>query len=239
MNIIILLCALTLFEQKEKCDCCVQAINFTHPQPQTIENIMLHFPQNPSLNIEPEILVHNECSQQLSVTEPTDSFTQEINHKLPQVDKTIKKQKPLMPDCNAIKANFVDNQKNPVEKNQFENQDGKTQNFKDCKKPKPSGLLHFRKWWERIKVDISVNNNLISGVPIFIEENTLRVVNKNFSYFIPLEKVDFIRTDDGLDCCSLSEDTTTCCSTLQPSISDEKSNHKSTNKKTKNISVQE
>ena len=60
------------------------------------------------------------------------------------------------------------------------------------------GLLHYRKWWERNEVDISVCGKLISGTPIFIEENTLRVVNRQHSYFIPLEKIDFIRTTDGL-----------------------------------------
>ena len=60
------------------------------------------------------------------------------------------------------------------------------------------GLLHYRKWWEHSPVDISVCGKIISGTPIFIEENTLRVVNSKHSYFIPLEKVDFIRTADGL-----------------------------------------
>lgn len=61
------------------------------------------------------------------------------------------------------------------------------------------GLLHYRKWWERVEAEILVNGKLITGIPIFIEENTLRVINKDHSYFIPLEKVDYIRTNDGLD----------------------------------------
>ena len=60
------------------------------------------------------------------------------------------------------------------------------------------GLLHYRKWWERSEVDISVCGCLVSGTPIFVEENTLRVVNRKYSYFIPLEKIDYIRTTDGL-----------------------------------------
>ena len=60
------------------------------------------------------------------------------------------------------------------------------------------GLLHYRKWWERDQVDISVCGVLISGTPIFVEEDTLRVVNSKYSYFIPLEKIDYIRTSDGL-----------------------------------------
>ena len=60
------------------------------------------------------------------------------------------------------------------------------------------GLLHYREWWERNEVDISVGGKLITGTPIFIEENTLRVINDRYSYFIPLEKIEFIRTTDGL-----------------------------------------
>jgi len=60
------------------------------------------------------------------------------------------------------------------------------------------GLLHYRQWWERNEVDISVCGKLISGTPIFVEENTLRVVNCKHSYFIPIEKIDYIRTTDGL-----------------------------------------
>jgi len=76
-----------------------------------------------------------------------------------------------------------------------------------AQEPKPSpchgcvdlfGLLHYRKWWERNEVDLSVCGSLVSGTPIFIEENTLRVVNSKYSYFIPLEKIDYIRTTDGL-----------------------------------------
>jgi len=60
------------------------------------------------------------------------------------------------------------------------------------------GLLHYRQWWERSEVDISICGQLITGTPIFVEENTLRVVNSQYSYFIPLEKIDYIRTSDGL-----------------------------------------
>jgi len=60
------------------------------------------------------------------------------------------------------------------------------------------GLLHYRKWWEQNEVDISVCGKFISGTPIFTEENTLRVINSKYSYFIPLEKIDYIRTTDGL-----------------------------------------
>jgi len=61
-----------------------------------------------------------------------------------------------------------------------------------------AGLLHYRQWWERNEVDISICGKLVSGTPIFLEENTLRVVNSKYSYFIPLEKIDYIRTTDGL-----------------------------------------
>lgn len=62
----------------------------------------------------------------------------------------------------------------------------------------PCGFLHYRKWWELIEVDISVCGKIITGIPIFAEENTLRVINDNHSYFIPIEKIDYIRTTDGL-----------------------------------------
>jgi|GEM_PF-2927182 len=60
------------------------------------------------------------------------------------------------------------------------------------------GLLHFREWWELVGVNIYVGGRQISGVPIFVEEDTLRVIDNDYSYFIPLGKVDFIRTNDGL-----------------------------------------
>lgn len=60
------------------------------------------------------------------------------------------------------------------------------------------GLLHYRKWWELSDVDIFINGDKITGIPIFAEKNTLRVINDGYSYFIPLEKVDYIRTTDGL-----------------------------------------
>ena len=66
------------------------------------------------------------------------------------------------------------------------------------KAPGFHGLLHYRKWWERSEIDLSVCGRLITGIPIFVEENTLRVVNSRYSYFIPLEKIDYIRTTDGL-----------------------------------------
>lgn len=60
------------------------------------------------------------------------------------------------------------------------------------------GLYRYRKWWELNEVDIRVCGDLLTGTPIFTDCNTLRVVNDAYSYFIPLEKVDYIRTNDGL-----------------------------------------
>lgn len=62
----------------------------------------------------------------------------------------------------------------------------------------PCGLLHFRAWWELVEVDLCVGGRLISGIPIFVEEGTLRVINRQHSYFVPLGKVDYICTNDGL-----------------------------------------
>lgn len=64
------------------------------------------------------------------------------------------------------------------------------------------GLFHYGKWWERSEVDIFVNGNILTGIPIFTDKNTLRVVNNCHSYFVPMEKVDYIRTTDGLQSCS-------------------------------------
>lgn len=66
------------------------------------------------------------------------------------------------------------------------------------------GLLHYKKWWERSEADIFVNGNILTGIPIFTDKNTLRVVNSAYSYFIPLEKIDYIRTTDGLEACCYS-----------------------------------
>ena len=66
--------------------------------------------------------------------------------------------------------------------------------------PDPAGLelLAFREWWERTEVEISVGGERIVGIPAFVEGGALRVINENRSYFIPLSKVDYIRTKDGL-----------------------------------------
>jgi len=66
------------------------------------------------------------------------------------------------------------------------------------------GLLHYRKWWEMVESDFCVGGDLLSGIPIFADENTLRVAGEKYSYFIPLEKIDYIRTPDGYDPCDLA-----------------------------------
>lgn len=61
------------------------------------------------------------------------------------------------------------------------------------------GLFHYQKWWFRNQIDICVNGDIISGIPIFADHNTIRVVNGKHSYFIPVEKIDYICTPDGYD----------------------------------------
>lgn len=68
-----------------------------------------------------------------------------------------------------------------------------------CVSVEESGLKQYKKWWFRRKVDISVNGDMVTGTPVFIKENTLRVIGNLNSYFIPLHKIDYIRTDDGLE----------------------------------------
>jgi len=60
------------------------------------------------------------------------------------------------------------------------------------------GLLHYQKWWFRSAVDVSINGEKLSGTPIFVHDDTIRMVNDDHSYFVPLTKIDYIRTTDGL-----------------------------------------
>lgn len=106
---------------------------------------------------------------------------------------------------NGPEKNIIDGMSRKVPENIAKNIVNNTAHTQNTEQADGCGLLHFRKWWERNKVDISVNHELITGTPVFTEKNTLRVINKQYSYFIPLEKVDYIRTSDGLDSCSLVE----------------------------------
>lgn len=74
-------------------------------------------------------------------------------------------------------------------------------NLSDSEETDPNikGLLHFKKWWQFRDVGVSVNGVLVTGTPIQLQKRTLRVVNDQYSYFIPMKNVDFIRTPDGLE----------------------------------------
>lgn len=74
-------------------------------------------------------------------------------------------------------------------------------NLSDSEETDPSikGLLHFKKWWQFRDVGVSVNGVLVTGTPIQLQKKTLRVVNDQYSYFIPMKNVDYIRTPDGLE----------------------------------------
>lgn len=61
------------------------------------------------------------------------------------------------------------------------------------------GLLQYKKWWFLRPVDINVGGEMLYGTPIFIKNGTIRLANESDSFFIPLSKVDYIRTCDGLD----------------------------------------
>lgn len=69
---------------------------------------------------------------------------------------------------------------------------------KEEPKEEPCGLLRFQQCWERVEVDISVGGQVITGTPIFIEGDAIRVINALHSYFIPLNKIAFIRIPNGL-----------------------------------------
>lgn len=66
------------------------------------------------------------------------------------------------------------------------------------------GLYHYKMWWYRENVDVMVNGDMVAGFPIFTDCDTLRVINEKYSYFIPVEKIDYIRTTDGLNFDALS-----------------------------------
>lgn len=61
-----------------------------------------------------------------------------------------------------------------------------------------NGLLSYEKWWFLNDVDIHVGGTLLSGMPISLHGDTLRMINDTYSYFIPLCQIEYIRTLDGL-----------------------------------------
>lgn len=180
-------------EQKEECEqCsfsaqdCAQISSMTNNsirQEKSIEKI----PQNT------EVLQSLETAPKTT----TDTPNQEKYNKCTQEDNIMKTQNSVPCDIRNISTICLDAGCNRESGYCVNN----TAGTKSCTHTDRNGLLHYRKWWERVDVDILVNGKLISGIPIFIEEDTLRVINNDYSYFIPLEKVDYIRTTDGLDSC--------------------------------------
>lgn len=71
--------------------------------------------------------------------------------------------------------------------------------YDDCVKPNGEGLLYYQKFWYLSEVEISIRGELLHGTTLEFHENTIRLVNKKHSYYIPLHKVDYIRTSDGLE----------------------------------------
>ena len=63
--------------------------------------------------------------------------------------------------------------------------------------PECEGLMRFEKWWYRRSVEVRAGGETILGTPIIIEGGVMRLINEGYSYFVPLGKVDFIRTRDG------------------------------------------
>lgn len=60
------------------------------------------------------------------------------------------------------------------------------------------GLFHYKKFWFRRNVDINVDGHVITGIPILSDYNIIHVINDHNSYFIPIEKIDYICTSNGL-----------------------------------------
>lgn len=71
--------------------------------------------------------------------------------------------------------------------------------YAPCIDPFGEGLLYYQKYWFLSDVDISVRGEMVSGTPMGLHDNTLRLINKEYSYYIPLRQVDYIRTADGLE----------------------------------------
>jgi len=67
----------------------------------------------------------------------------------------------------------------------------------DSDDAKDSGLLQYRKWWFMREVALSVNGRMIEGTPVFLRKGALRVIGEAHSYFVPMAKIDYIRTADG------------------------------------------
>lgn len=61
------------------------------------------------------------------------------------------------------------------------------------------GLLEYKKWWWLRPVEVSIYGEILNGTPIFIRNGTIRLINENDSYFIPLNKITYIKTVDGLE----------------------------------------
>ncbi len=62
-----------------------------------------------------------------------------------------------------------------------------------------AGYLQYQDWWFLREVDIAVCGHVLTGTPIFLHSDTLRVVNNHNSYFVPLGRIDYIRSNDGLE----------------------------------------
>ena len=43
-----------------------------------------------------------------------------------------------------------------------------------------------------------MEGKLLTGIPMMIRKNAMRVMNEHHSYIIPMDNVDYIRTPDGL-----------------------------------------
>lgn len=71
--------------------------------------------------------------------------------------------------------------------------------YDDCTNSDGEGLLYYQRFWYLCDVSISVRGELLSGIPMDMHENTLRLINEQYSYFIPIHQVDYIRTPDGLE----------------------------------------
>ena len=164
------------------CFCGRYSRNFAQNyQPETVLNNTLPVTANPIQKNDADAGTNNSLSE--SQNSANNISQREILHTEKQNIQETKESTPL---CGKHNTENCDEQKNSCE------------NHADRAGLFGRGLFFYKKWWELSEVDIFVNGEMISGIPIFSDKNTLRVVNGAYSYFVPMEKIDYIRTTDGL-----------------------------------------
>ena len=178
-------------------------------EPAAVENISIHdtdkleedvSTKQDSLQIASDILDEINTADEFETEIVTEVVTENVDETDPESSASdIQETEKRIETSEEIQAASIEisNKKKDKEKRSIFNEDiGEIPSIDGLY---GRGLFHYKKWWFRCKIEISVNGQLICGIPIFTDHNTLRVVNEKHSYFIPVEKIDYIRTSDGLN----------------------------------------